>query len=63
MFSKFDLIVFEAFKKFFYALPGASIYGYPIGQMVSLTVILYAFGEAVLYSMPHTSGRRLRNDP
>jgi len=49
MFNEFDLMVFDVCKKVFYALPGAPIYGYPVGQLVSLTVLLYAIGEAVLY--------------
>jgi len=60
MFNEFDLFIFEACKKVFYALPGASIYGYPVGQLISFTVLLYAIGEAVLYLLPNKAVKKRR---
>lgn len=53
MLSGIDFMIIGVFKKLFYSLPGASIYDIPIGQLVSLSVLLYAIGEISLYLMPN----------
>lgn len=58
MFNKFDLMLFNLCKKLFYMLPGDPILGMPIGQMVSLIVLIFGFEEAVTYFMPNAANKK-----
>lgn len=58
MLSEIDFMIIGVFKKLFYSLPGASIYDIPIGQLVSLSVLLYTIGEIALYLMPNAAIER-----